>query len=243
MEKIVAGICDDSRIWCRQAAEILKEYGDSRSLDIQVVCFESEEQLFSYNGRALDVLFMDIELSGKEGACRNGIEAAERVNALWRDCQVVYLTNYLYYATEVYGTVHAYFVLKEQFQTKIDAVFQKLLHQFQQKEKRLIFSVIGKNEIVLSPDEIICFERRGRVTDIHTVRGIYEIWDKLEVILQKVPELDFFRCHNSYIVYFPAVSEMRKDCFIMNNGMEVMISRSYAKKVKTAFMEWALTQM
>lgn len=243
MEKIVAGICDDSRIWCRQAVEILERYGKSRSLDIQVVCFESEEQLFSYDGRTMDVLFMDIELSGKEGKYGNGIEAAERVNALWKDCQIVYLTNYLYYATEVYGTVHAYFVLKEQFQTKIDAVFQKLFHQLQQKEKRLIFSVIGKNEIVLAPDEIICFERRGRVTDIHTVRGIYEIWDKLEVILQKVPELDFVRCHNSYIVYFPAVSEMRKDCFIMNNGMEVMISRSYTKKVKTAFMEWALTQM
>ena len=74
MEKIVAGICDDSRIWCRQVVEILERYGKSRSLDIQVVCFENEEQLFSYDGRTMDVLFMDIELSGKEGKYGNGID-------------------------------------------------------------------------------------------------------------------------------------------------------------------------
>lgn len=226
-----------------QASEILKQYGKSISLDIQVVCFKSGEQLLSYDGEALEILFMDIELSGKDGKYGNGIEIADKVNKLWKNCQIVYLTNHLYYATEVYGTAHAYFVLKEQFQTKIDAVFRKLLHQLQQKEKKLIFSVIGGNEIVLAPDEIICFERRGRVTVIQAVPGSYEIRDKLEIILQRVPGPDFIQCHNSYIVYLPAVREMLKDRFVMNNGMQVMISRSYSKAVKNAFMEWALTQM
>ena len=58
----------------------------------------------------------------------------------------------------------------------------------------------------------------------------------------KLSEVDFVRCHNSYIVYMPAVRELGKGCFILKNGTKIMISRSHMKRVKMAFMRWAMTQ-
>lgn len=235
---MVVGICDDDKSWCIEAGKRIEEYAGNVLLNVMVNYFENEEQLLCYEGSPMEVLFLDIELDG-----RNGIQVAQKVNKKWKNCQIVYLTNYLFYATEVYSTIHTFFVLKEQFEMKIGEIFQKVEHELSQQEKKLVFDVIGYKEVVLAPNEILYFERMNRTTKIVTVWGDYEIWDKIKEIEKKLPEIDFVRCHNSCIVYLPAVREMRKDSFIMNNEEKVMISRAYAKFTKRAFMKWALTQI
>ncbi|NCB91501.1 MAG: response regulator transcription factor [Clostridia bacterium] len=230
-------ICDDDRAWSKKFSRLVRDHADRISLELEVICFENEDKLFSYEGFPIDALFMDIQLGN-----RDGIDVAEQVNKKWEKCQIIYLTNYLYYATEIYNTRHVFFALKEQFSDRIGEIFQKLLHVQQQSEKKLVFSVIGGSEVVLAPDEILYFERVKRVTVIKTVWGEHEVWTKLRDIMDMLPELDFVRCHNSFIVYFPAVRELLKDSFIMNDGSKIIISRSHVKETKEAFARWALTQ-
>ena len=232
------GICDDDSKWYQKAKEIIEAYGKKTDTEIEILYFSQGERLEEYEGAPLDAIFMDVNL-GEE----NGIVLAGKINKKWKNCQIIYLTNYLCYATETYHTFHTFFVLKEQFQERIGEVFGKILHTMEQKAERLVFSVIGGKEIVLAPDDILYFERSGRVTRIVTVWGSYEVWDKLRDIMGKLSEVDFVRCHNSYIVYMPAVREMGKGCFILKNGTKIMISRSHIKTVKTLFMRLALTQM
>ena len=186
----------------------------------------------------MEAIFMDVDL-GEE----SGIALAGKINKKWKSCQIIYLTNYLSYATETYHTAHTFFVLKAQFQDRIGEVFGKILHTIEQKSENLVFSAIGGKEVVLAPEDILYFERSGRITRIVTVWGNYEIWDKLGSVMEKLSKMDFVRCHNSYIVYMPAVRELGKGCFILKNGTKIMISRSHTKAVKTAFMRWAMTQM
>ena len=140
-------------------------------------------------------------------------------------------------------TEHVFFVLKEQFEERIGEIFSKAFHQLSQTREKLVYSVIGGKEVSLAPADILYFERSGRTTNIITVYGTYPIWDKLSALTERLPKLDFVRCHNSYIVYLPAVREMLADVFLMDDGREVMISRSYRKIAKAAFMKWAVTQM
>lgn len=173
----------------------------------------------------------------------NGIDAAQLINRKWPDCQVVYLTNYLFYATEVYHTTHIFYVLKERFESRIDEIFTKILHEQQQRNKKLIFSALGGHRIVLAPEDILYFERRRRTTIITAACGVYEIRDKLSDLEALLPPLDFVRCHNSYLVYLPAVRELESGAFLMENGVRIPISRGCAEKAKNAFMKWALTQI
>ena len=232
------GICDDDRRWCAKAGKLIQEYARKTGLEMEIIQFMDSEELHSYEGYPLDVLFMDIVLKDE-----NGIEETARINQKWKDCQIVYLTNYLYYATEVYHTEHIFFALKEQFEERIGGIFGKVFHQLAQTREKLVYSVIGGKEVSLAPADILYFERSGRITNIITVYGTYSIWDKLSVLTEGLPTLDFVRCHNSYIVYLPAVREMLPDVFLMNDGREVTISRSYRKIAKAAFMKWAVTQM
>lgn len=230
------GICDDERIWLTEAEKIIKEYGKRTSQEMEIYSFANRQELLQREEN-LDVLFLDIELEQE-----NGVELAREVNQRWPNCQIVYLTNYLFYATEVYHTIHVFYVLKQQFSTRIDEVFAKVLHELSQREKQLVFDK-GNKTVILAPEEILYFERKLRVTRIKTTEGDWEIPDKLNDILKKLPPLDFVRCHNSYVVYFPAVREMQAGMLLMNDGEKITISRAYTKAVKEAFARWALTQL
>lgn len=241
---MVVAICDDDVLWGKKAKNIVLEYGKSISEEMEVYFFQSDKELLNYTEKPLDVVFMDIvfEENGREKEI-NGIEIAKEINQRWATCQIVYLTNFLFYATEVYETEHIYFVLKEKFEDKIHDVFEKLRHNAEQKTRKYVFTEIGCNEIVLSAEDIRFFERSKRETRIVTKWGSYLTWEKISDIYDKLPKLDFVRCHNSYIVYLPAIRELQKDEIIMEDGTKIVISRSYRKEVKQAFSRWALTQM
>ena len=238
MHKITVGICDDDSKWSEKAKKLILNYGKKTSTVIEVFCFAGKEDLESYQGEPLEVLFMDISLKEE-----SGIELASDACKKWKKCQIVYLSNYIYYATEVYKTPHIYFVLKEQFEDRIGDVFLKVFHALEQTRTALVFSVIGNKEISFAPEDILYFERNKRITYVYTVWGTYEMWDKLDEIMEVLPKIDFVRCHNSYIVSLPAVKEMMKGYFILKDGSKIMISRSHSRSVKAAFMKWALTQI
>lgn len=231
------GICDDDGKWRQKAKKVILKYAKETDTKIDVLLFEGKKELEAYKGAPLEALFLDIIL-GED----NGIELAVQVNKRWKNCQIVYLTDSLDYATEVYETAHIFYVLKDQFSRRIGQVFSKVFHNLEKKREALIFSVIGGKEMVLAPEEIRYFERSGRTTRVVTLWGDFQIWDKLDEIMEWLSNLDFVRCHNSYIVYLPAVREMEKGAFLLTEGIKITISRSYGKAAKAAFMRWALAQ-
>jgi len=231
-------ICDDEKEWREKAGKILRQRAAIAAIEMEIIYFRGREELLNYKGAPIDTIFMDVDLD--DGS---GIQTAEEVNKKWPECQIVFLTNYLYYATEVYSARHAFFVLKEQFAKRLPEVLVKIRHESEQQGSKLIFNLIGKTTLNLRPADIYYFERVGRVTKIVTVWGSYEIWDKLTDIMEGLSDIDFARCHNSYIVYLPAVRALEQNDFVMYNGDRIQISRKYASLVKKEFMNWALMKM
>jgi len=232
MNKLRIGICDDEPGWIQKSQELLSEY--------ETVVFPNKNKILTYDGLPLDAVFMDIELAGE-----NGIEVASLLNKKWPDCLIVYVTNYLFYATDAYTTKHIYFVLKEQFEVRLGAVIEKILEHQKQAEKKWRFDVIGgsSKEVLLSSNDIWYFERDKRRTRIHTGWGIYEIWNKINDLEERFSHKNFVRCHNSYIVNFSAVREISTSFIILSDGTQVPISRFYSEKTKQKFAIWAASEV
>ena len=236
MEGIRIAICDDEQSWRQTATEILQQYAAKTADPIELLCFEEAQQLQSYQGPPLDAVLMDIELQQE-----NGIEAVKTLNGQWPACAIVYVTNHLFYAVDSYQTEHLYFVTKDQFADRLGDIMDKIRHLRSQRARTLVFDVIGSSQktVMLAPEEILYFERDRRRTRVHTAWGTYEVWDKIGDIEARLPKLDFVRCHNSYIVYLPAMREIMATCINMKNGVRIPISRFYAGQTQQAFGRWA----
>ena len=122
-------------------------------------------------------------------------------------------------------------------------VFDKVLHQAEQSGKKLIFSASWGRQVIVRLTDMYYLERELRYTMVHTSWGDFQIKEKLDDLIHSLPEGEFSRCHHSYIIYLPAVREKRKNSYILENGKEIAISRSYMKQTNEDWMRWALLQM
>lgn len=240
MELLRIGICDDEQSWHDEAKTIIEEYAKKSNFPVELEFFYEREELLRYNGWPLHAVLMDVELEAD-----NGIRVATVLNEKWPECAICFVTNYLFYTSDSYEAEHVYFVLKEQFAKRIGNIFHKIIHMQEQVQKTLVFEVIGGNgkNISLSPKDISYFERKKRRTQIHTIWGTYEVWNKISDIEKQLSEPDFVRCHNSYIVYLPAVRELSMTSIIMKDDTVIAVSRNYAAHTKRVFTRWASLEM
>lgn len=232
------GICDTDVVWQEKVTETLKAYGEQQKLDLSISCFCDANSLEMYNGDVLHILFMDIELNGT-----NGIDLAMKVNERWSDCQIVYLTKYISRAMDVYCTQHIYFVLKDYFEDYFEKIMDKAKQNLQAKKRKIIVQGHRKQTLIFEPDELMYFEREKRITRIISKRGEFVTSENLDSLIERMPLIDFVRCHNSYIVNFSAVVKYAKNMFYISNGKKIAISRSYSEQAKTAFDYWMKNQI
>lgn len=226
------GIYDVDKSWCEQMRQIVETYAKQMSFDVKIIIFDDRNTIMEYGmrNRFPDVLFLSLDENGKAG-----IEIGREINGKSQECQIVFCSDNFEYAMDVYTVEHTSFVIKEQFKNRINEIFCEIKKNKLKRKKRYVFSATGGKKVILYSEEIIYFERIRRTTRIVSTFGIYEIRDKIDDLLEVLSEKDFFRCHNSYIVYLPAVREVSSGNFVMSNWDMVAISRNYRKIVKEMF--------
>ena len=233
-------ICDDDRAWLDRAEELIRDHFAEISEDAVVETCSSIDEISD----APDIVFMDIEFDSREqdGAgegVSNGIEAAAKLNTMYPQCQIVYLTNYLSYALDVYGTEHVWYVLKDQLSQRLPDVTGRIMQSIEESRAELVvMGSGGRMESILCRD-IMYLERKDRRTLIITSRGRYEVKDRIHVILGKMPSRLFARCHNSYAVNLSKVRGIQKGSLTLKDGTEILISRGYGRSFRTEYMNWA----
>ena len=85
---MVIGICDDDKKWRESCKRTLIGFSMMISIDMEVVCFSTAEELLEYKETPLDAVFLDIEL-GRD----NGIFVAKKLNKVRPNCKIIYMSN------------------------------------------------------------------------------------------------------------------------------------------------------
>lgn len=228
------GICDDEIMWQKKISDSLKRYETERKIQLSIYSFSGEDELRAFKGRQLQVLFMDTEF-GSFG----GIQLACEVNRRWPECQIIYLSESAEYLYEAYRSKHLAFCMKEQMEEKLYEILEMAKDRIEQTTDKVRLTFHGDQMISLPLHEILYFERRERVTKVVSRSCEYAVDERIGVLEDRLASKDFIRCHNSYIVYLPAVKKYTNKSFFMCDGSEILISRGYREKTRKAFESWA----
>lgn len=234
MSKIV--ICDDDRNWLDHAEHVLERYLDEAEEKNEIICGEDVDSIIDRLSEPPDLWFMDIELTK---GVPDGIRGMEKVNDHYPGCRTVYLTNYLNYAVDVYHTDHMWYVLKDQFEERLPEIFRKFKTMQAEADASLIISTTDGKVIKLKAGNILCAERAGRHTEISTTEGVYSVREKIGEIGELLPKNLFFRCHNSIIVSFLHVKQIRPETILLDDDTELPASRSYRKDFRLKYVSWS----
>ena len=82
-------ICDDEKQICEFLKEKIRRYYFSNDINFSIQTFENGEKLLESDLNLIDVLFLDVEMPG-----RNGMKVAKAIREKNKEMIIVFLTAY-----------------------------------------------------------------------------------------------------------------------------------------------------
>lgn len=234
MRQIV--ICDDNPHDIANVRTILHKHISECNMQYDILDFPSGESLIQAceaKTVAPDIIFMDIELDGI-----NGIETVTSINKLLPNCHIIYTTNNLQYATDVYTTEHRYYVLKPEFEQRLPAVFDKIVKLTEESSQEFVIPLKRSGQVVVNKKDIIFVERYGRGTIFNVNNTIYESKLSLVDTGDSIGNNFLIPCHNSFYIGLSHVKTYTRNQIELEYDITIPVSRKYQPLVKSEFTRW-----
>ena len=206
----------------------IQSYIDITSEPIDIRTFTNAEEFIKERTLIpqIDLLFLDIELPGK-----NGMELAVKLRRSGVNSLIVFATNMIQYAVQGYDVAAVDFIVKplteEMFLTK----FRRYIDKIKSRKKALILkNREGMKKYLLS--DIIYVEVQAHRLKVVTRKSEEEYSGTLKQIEEEISGGGFARCNKCYLVNLRYVESIHND-EVDVAGHRLQISR----REKKAFME------
>lgn len=228
-------VFDDEPQYLNYAEKIINE--NFSNADTNVYTFSNKEdfdKLFNTDAFFFDIIIADIQMADIDG-----IELAKYIRKQNERIRIIFLTNYLEYATDVYDTDHTFFVLKNEAETRLPVALNKAIMQLERMQKEIIaLDTIHNGKVFFKIDDILYFERISRETIIHTEHGEETVFWNLDKLENMFKKNTMARVHRSYMINMHHIKKLRGNDVIMSDSSIIHITRSYSKKFKEDFMNF-----
>ena len=178
---VTIAICEDNQIAANRLIHLLSQYKDILG-DYELFYYQDSSsilQAIRSKECQPNIAFMDIELDHL-----TGIQTAKKINEHFPHCQIIYISNYSDYISDVYETTHSYYILKSQIEHYLPMAIQQAMRNLEQLKNVLLYIRCGKEECMIRQTDILYLERILRKTEIHTISGIFTTSENLPSLLE-----------------------------------------------------------
>lgn len=131
------GICDDVKDEQEETKNCLYNNCNLKEEDEVTLFFpEDIRKAVKQDIFDRDVLILDIDFVGRD---YDGIKLGALINKYAPECYIIFLTNFLEYAPEVYDIEHCYFVLKKNKAVMLPRAINKVRKMYEaDREKKVL---------------------------------------------------------------------------------------------------------
>lgn len=211
---------------------IMKHFGDDYKV-VTMNCCRELIGMIEINERVPDILIMDINL--KDG---NGIETVRHLQRIHPNLRVIYLTGIINYATAIFETNPAYFLVKPINENHLIDAITKVSKDIEYDKSDSIVVKTNGSEIILYRRDIAYVESQGRKLVLHMSNGKKnEIYEKMDA-MQEHLGISFVRSHKSFLINMKYIVERTNKEFYLSDGTVLPISKPNLKEAKLKFISY-----
>lgn len=232
------GICDDNKVYLKYlydfTRQLLSDQADITFYSITPNKFTDFVEMQSFD---FDILITDIDLG-----TANSISLVQALNHINPNCLVIFISNYLEFALEVYDVNHVYFMLKSEVENRLPKAIDRAICMVRERTSSYINIHYQHKLYRIALSDIIYIEALGRYVYIHTVHQKYTCIRPLKEITKELND-SFCRSHNSYIVHFDYVKTFTQSDCTMTDDTMIPISRTYSRSFLHAYKQYIMKHM
>lgn len=179
-----------------------------------------------------DILILDIVLGNQ-----NGIAIAKKIQRMNARVQIIFITGYIDYVSDVFEAQPAYLLLKPIQKEKLYAAVEKALTELKEINRQVLELTMREKVLRIPYSEILYVESDGRYLFIHQILQTDRVTMKLSELLPLLPEC-FLRCHQSYVINMEQIKKFSGKTVELQNGVVLPVSRSRYQKVKEIMLHY-----
>ena len=228
-EEIVVALCDDDREFLAAFAPQVREVMAERGAACDVRCYGSAAEL--RGGRKFSVLLLDVMMEGLDG-----MTLARTLRAEARDVPVIFVSSNRDTALYGYEVDALRFLSKP---VEIDRLREALRAAEQKVQPRVIVvqTEDGLRRVELRNVRYAEMMRRG--VCLHLADGaLLPTRMRIGALELMLPERQYFRCHQGYIVNLEAVSSLLRTDAVLKGGDRVPVSRYRLAELREHFLAY-----
>jgi len=221
-------IIDDSQILCKYIKKCCLDYYAGNNEDVSVDIFLNGTSLLGSN-KQYDFIFLDIELG-----IDNGIDIAKRLRKKDKQVKIIIISGYEKYKLDAYS-IHCFdYIDKPITFEKISSILKEIgeYNDYDSKNEILVLKTLQGIKKIQIPSILYC-EHKERKTFIYTSTQSYDLYMPLNELYSKLPKENFGMPHRSIVVNYAKINLIKKDTIIMDQCIELPLSRTK----KSAFIK------
>lgn len=228
-------VCDDEELFIESIQGLLAEIAEIEEAHFYTNIDTLIEDL--KNGRAYDVILMDIEWKGDT---ENGIQYAAGINAQYPEIQIIFMTFYNDRFSQQIFWEHMNlcgYLVKPVEKNNLEILIKKAQNKIQYRTKQaLTVSYRGELETIPYRD-ILYVESRGHQLFIVKPDSVITVYEKLDHY-EKDLNTEFVRVHKSYLVNMDYIKRIDRKAVVLQNGLTLPVSKSMHALAKDKYFEY-----
>lgn len=235
MKTVKIAICDDEKALRETLRQKMENYCKAAGIICQIYDYDSGEKLLALPAENIpDILFLDIQMPGK-----NGMQTARELRSKKRNIILIFVTALSEYVYEAFDVNAFHYLLKPFDDEKLREVLDRALAQYgtltetvtpQERAQAILVKRGGLSTKVLLAD-IIYAEVFNRKVMLHTVNGDIEYYGKLTDLSEQTGA-DFYRTHRAYLVNLKYVEKYNADTIWLEKGTVPVSKKQFAGFVR-----------
>jgi DNA-binding LytR/AlgR family response regulator len=231
MEVLRCLLVDDDAVSRRIIAQYIKQ---TEGTELVAECASSAETLRMLQEEDVDVLLLDVEMSGMSGL--------DLLKAMDHTPHCIFITSTRDYAVEAFNYNAVDFLLKPfdypRFAKAITRARERLWPSGSRQDDHqhdiltdAVFVRHNSKYVKIPMDSIVWIEAVGDYANINTETRRYTIHTTMKTLEGKLPMKEFMRVHRSYIVRLDSIQEIDENALTIRTGKSVPVGKSYRSKL------------
>ncbi len=238
-------VCDDEQFYREKINLLLKQYFQKQKLECSIALYLSGEEFLAQHENSVkyDIVFLDISMKELDG-----IQTALQIRTFHSDTYLVFVTAFIDYALEGYKVNAVRYIMKDTLDTAIPECLDAILQKMQLSQ--VTFSFLN-GETTLYTDNILYVESQKHKSFFYYMQTVtmhsaanecgvtaYQIYEKLDLIEQRLSAYGFLRIHKSYLVNMKHIRRLSNYTAFLDTGEELPIPRIKYQAVKEQFVTY-----
>lgn len=226
-------ICDDEPSVLTQLSSYVIQYQSLHQEPLNIQIYESAADLLSQFHNQFDILILDVEI--KES---NGIDLARSLRNLHCDAILIFVTQYLQFATEGYKVNAFRYLLKPvsflSFQNELAGAIA------QAKIRKKEITVLTENHTwqKVTSNTILSAEIFKRNTILYLENSEIHTLEPLKTIYNKLEPVGFIKIYKNSIINPEKVVCYSNTSVTLSDGRSIPISRYRYTEFKKKYMQY-----